>query len=157
MVAGFVFYHDPEHDLTYRGAMSSSLKVYSGEIGFIEFAGKVMQVAHAILHDDGTLIWQKGSLWRFDEVGLVDQEYVMATQQAVINKAMSGNPYHSAKSAEWKMQMRRADANSSMMEWGKNPALRKRLDDYILRGKKHPKIKTTRSLTNVSNQGGKEG
>lgn len=130
--------------------MSSALKVYSGEVGFIEFAGKVMQVAQAILHDDGTLEWQKGSLWRFDETGLVDQEYVMATQRAVINKVMSGNPYHPAKSAEWKMQMRRADANSSMMEWRTSPALRKRLDDYILRGVQHPKIKTTRGLTKVS-------
>jgi hypothetical protein len=84
---------------------------------------------------------------------LVDQEYADANLAATLDKVFSPDPYHPAKSSGWKMKMRRADANSDMMSWTKNPALRKRLDDYVVSGRKHPKIKTTRSLTKTSNKG----
>lgn len=129
------------------------MAIYRGEVGYEELAGKVMQVATAILYDSGQLEWQNGSLWRFDENGFVDQEYVGANLDAIVAKAFSSDPYHPAKPADWKMQMRRADANSDMMSWLKHPALRKRLDDHIQKGAKHPQIKTSRSLTKISKNG----
>jgi hypothetical protein len=147
------FFHDPEFDVSYRGAKSLFLKIYQGEVGYIEFAGKVMQVAHAIIFDDGTLNWQGGSRIRFDENGLADQTYLDAMYEALAERIFSRNPDRTSKSADRVMRERRANSNKDMMHWNKNPALRKRLDDYILSGIKHERIKTTRGLTRVIKEG----
>lgn len=153
MTKGMYFYHDPEFDISYRGPMSAAVQIARGEVGYEEFAGKVMQIASVIIHNDGSIKWQKGSLQRFDERGFVDQEYLDANWRATIETVFSRDSDAAPKSADRKMMERRANANSDMMDWNKNPALRKRLDDYVVSGVKHKKIKTTRGLTKVSRKG----
>lgn len=149
-MAKYVFFlHDPEYDTSYRGSNAISLDVLGGKVGYAEFAGKVMQKATAIIHDDGVIIWQNGTLWRFDENGFVDQEYVKPTMDAQVEQALWGDPKVPDQSAEWRMRMRRANANRDMMILPENIALRMRLEDYLNNGTKHPQIKTTRGLTKV--------
>lgn len=153
MTKGMYFFHDPEFDTSYRGPMSAGVQINRGEVGYAEFAGKVMQVAFAMIFDDGSMKWQNGSLIRFDENGFADQAYSDATYRAMIETVFGRNPDHTSKSADTMMMERRANANSDMMHWNKNPALRKRLDDFVLSGIKHVRIKTTRGLTRVSRKG----
>jgi hypothetical protein len=143
------FFHDPETDVSYRGPMSASMALYRGETGYAEFAGKILQVASATIFDDDEIYWANGRNWRFDEMGLADQAYMRATSDIMVEMIFEADPYGPTKDADWKMKMRRLDAARDMVSWNTNPALRKRLDDYLLNGVAHPKILTTRGLTKV--------
>lgn len=123
------------------------MALYQGKTGYVEFAGKIMQAVTALVYDNGDIAWQNGSLWRFDENGLVDQNYVGATANAVIDKVFDADPHDPAKSAEWKMKLRRADVNRDMMDWNTNPILRSRLDDFLVDGICSDRIKMARVLT----------
>ena len=112
----YFFLHDPEFDITYRGPISRYLEIARGETGYEEFAGKVMNILTADFHEARGYRWAPGSIWRFDEDGYVDQDYQMATTRATMNRVFSSSPYHPAKSAEWKMAMRRADAGNDFLE-----------------------------------------
>jgi|GEM_PF-4474960 len=143
----FFFLHDPETGITYQGPSTRSLEIRRGETGYAEFAGKVMNILHADHHEGHGYRWTPPSIWRFDEDGFVDQDYALDTMRAEIDKAFSSNPYHPAKSADWKLAMRRADAGKDFLDWTKNPEVRERLEDFVLEGKRHPKLLSTRRLT----------
>lgn len=149
MTKSAFFLRDPESEMTYKMPLSSSMAIYRGEVGYAEQSGKIMQAVTALIYDNGEIAWQNGSLWRFDSDGLVDQEYVRATADAVIEKAFDADPYDPAKDAEWKMRLRRADVNRDMMIQPENSELRARLEDYLSNGTNHPHIKTARGLTKV--------
>jgi hypothetical protein len=149
MTQSAFFLRDQEADISYKMPVSSSMAIYRGEVGYAELAGKIMQAVTALIYENGDIVWQNGSLWRFDSDGLVDQEYVRATADAVIEKAFDADPYDPAKDAEWKMRMRRADVNRDMMIQPENSELRERLEGYLSSGTKHPQIKTARVLTKI--------
>lgn len=149
MTKSAFFLRDPEAGISYKMPVSGSMAIYKGEVGYAELAGKIMQAVTALIYDNGDIAWQNGSLWRFGSDGLVDQDYVRATADAVIEKAFDADPYDQAKDAEWKMRMRRADVNRDMMIQPENGELRARLEDYLSNGTKHPQIKTARGLTRV--------
>lgn len=146
----YFFLHDPEFDITYRGSISRYLEIARGETGYEEFAGKVMNILTADYVEGHGYRWAPGSIWRFDEDGYVDQDYQMATTRATMDRVFSSNPYHPAKSAEWKMAMRRADAGNDFLE--RNPEVRRRLEDYILNDVPNTRIKSTRTLKRLERE-----
>lgn len=151
MTTGVYFLYDPDADITYRIGRALVMKIYRGEIGFHEFAGKTLRFASAKISEGEPTIWQGGERCKFNKDGLVDQDYVLANLVASVNAVDDSEDRRN--DADWQMMMRRAEINEGMMDWTTNPSLRKRLDDYVIAGVKHPKIKTTRGFTKTSKKG----
>jgi len=140
----FVVYYDPADDIVVFGAVSLTMKVYRGEIGYREFAGK--RIAHVFIsiNGDGETINCNGSYNRYDRDGFIDIEW----RDNRVNELLEFSPTWGMRVAD-PITRRRIEEGKFYLDWENNPSVTQRVVDYIYNGTKHSSVKTSRQLTRL--------
>lgn len=141
----FVVYYDPKDDIVYFGAVSRSMDLYQGRIGYSEFAGR--RIGQTTLHIDenGDLRVHNGSYERYGADGFIDREYA----QEKLLWLMSRSPSQSGEQAD-RMTARRIQEGRLNLSWSETPSVMSRVVDYIMDGKIGPGVRFSRQLTRLT-------
>lgn len=140
----FLFYYDARDDLVIVGAISRSMDVYRGNLGYREFAGRRIAYVMPFISDDGRIIIGNGGYYTFDADGLVDQQ---AQRQALGDIILCGGVFDNHKPDP--ITARRMESARFRLTWSSHPTVFNRVVRYMTTGERLPGTTTTRRLTKV--------